>query len=421
MATFRVPHNVPTHLLDRWFGVHPTPPLLVALFASQATSFAVRRLSKDGVSSVRLLDLCAGDGRLGIAVSQALEKRLHVRNLTFLEISPERAKTIPGLKRGMHIKTGDAVTWRPGRKFDVVVSNPPYQALNRAIARSLGIEWRMAVLGARNLYGVILHRALELCAPGGIVAAIAPFGWLSGYYGKAFRKHLEEQCATIQIIGNQSRSIFSNVQQDTAVILLQKKKFASEPDASVVFGLARGGMSVPTKGTLLPFVSPPNEGLQVRVGGVVWNRAKHLLTSSKRGTVPVIYGGNIASDGTLKLHDKRYHGRQYIRDSSVSHLIIEGPCLVLRRVMKGRPGKWRANVCFVENGFRFAPENHILYATLPEGATRRDYEHLRSWTERTISERFSLAGSPSLSARLLTEAIASEYRSELSKLNKRAS
>ena len=75
--------------------------------------------------SAKVLDLCAGSGAIGIS----LKKMCPHISLTLSDISPDAGDVqrinAEGLD-GVEILTGDMFATVPGRKFDLIVCNPPY-------------------------------------------------------------------------------------------------------------------------------------------------------------------------------------------------------------------------------------------------------------------------------------------------------
>ena len=62
------------------------------------------------------------------------------------------------------------------RSYDVVVGNPPYQA----ISKTAGLDYvvKKYALGKANLYEAFLERGLELVGDGGLSALLTMRGWM---------------------------------------------------------------------------------------------------------------------------------------------------------------------------------------------------------------------------------------------------
>jgi len=111
-------------------------------------------------TSLRVLDLCAGSGCIGVAVAEAIPD-LHV---TFAEIDESHLSTIQKnieynlSDRGQHLDVieSDLFTNLTG-KFDYILSNPPYidKALDRTEPCVKNYEPHLALYGGDQGLGVI--------------------------------------------------------------------------------------------------------------------------------------------------------------------------------------------------------------------------------------------------------------------------
>ena len=89
-----------------------------------------------GDSPVRLLDLCAGSGAIGLSVLAKLPQA----QVSFGELAPEHAEQIRAnlLENGIDpvradVRAGDLFEPFRGESFDVIVANPPYVPEGRAL------------------------------------------------------------------------------------------------------------------------------------------------------------------------------------------------------------------------------------------------------------------------------------------------
>lgn len=103
-----------------------------------------------------VLEPCAGRGAI---VRQLVELGVHPANVTAVELQGELLEDLRRHRRGgeMDLFVGDFLGHRSGKRFDLIVTNPPYK-----LAES-----------------IILH-ALEMLAPGGRAAFLLRLNFIAG-------------------------------------------------------------------------------------------------------------------------------------------------------------------------------------------------------------------------------------------------
>ncbi len=131
-------------------GFYPTPDNLVSQFSKFTYNFAKNYIDRS--KTVRILDLFAGDGRLGVEIANILKTKKYSIEQTYIEIQHEEAKKIRKGNKYSKVITRNAFEWHPYKKFDLIVSNPPYLIINSHMAAKLGFEWEYARKNGRNLY-----------------------------------------------------------------------------------------------------------------------------------------------------------------------------------------------------------------------------------------------------------------------------
>ena len=173
-----------------------TPDVLIPRPETELlVELALERLPHD--RPARVLDLGAGSGCVGITI--ALERpRAHVtcvdRSSAALDVARDNAARLrcPNVEL-LEGSWYDAVT---GRRFDVLVSNPPYVAERDAHLGALRFEPREALVSGTDGYAAI--RAIAEGAP----THAAPDAWLlfeHGHEQAAEARKLLEQLAYTQV------------------------------------------------------------------------------------------------------------------------------------------------------------------------------------------------------------------------------
>ncbi len=375
-----------------WAGVgcHPTPEECVAEFA-QLTADAFRR-GHNGDRDVRIVDICAGDGRLGHAVARLLEQHGVRTTVTFVEVDGRKARHICG----DNVVHANAFEWQPRSKFDLVIANPPYVSLNVKDADALGLAWDALRQSGRNLYRLAIQKGLDICEDGGLVSMLAPFGWLKSDTSGQFRRSIAAKCSRIEVWAHKSRRMFPNVNQDTAIQL-----FFAGASASTTPLCARFAFLGDSTSEAIVLERPHGAiSLQPRweigVGPVVWNRERKRLRGRRvSGSVPLIYGANIGHDGTLNFDVAKVGGRQHLTEPKSGEL-LRGPAIVLRRTLRGRPGAWFVDAAYVASGSRCAVENHSIYIRGMGKATAGQVHALMPILTAALKRAVETSGSPNI-------------------------
>ena len=386
-------------------GVHPTPFSLVQKLAAVVSESVGRRC--DSAAPIQILDACAGDGRLGHAVAARLSALGFVTQLTLVEVDFPLQKIE---STGYEVVELEQDFFGSGLEcqFDVVVSNPPYLALGREDADRLGLEWGRVVSCGRNLYGLALSECLRLCRPAGVVGMVAPHGWLRNQRGQALREKVLAESERVDIYAFGSRRLFPGVHQDTAIQVFEKRP-ELDVRASMLVRISYDDGDLSAIPVSDSDKSEDSDGFVVRIGPFVWNRQKQFLSKCERG-IPVVYGGNISSCGKLELGTQRYQGRQYAAKSRLPQGYISlGPCIAVKRSLRGVPGNWRADIAVVPGGLEFVAENHVIVVEMPAQCSRKDLYALRKRLVDRIERDHQHHGHPNISVALVRSAVSEVF------------
>lgn len=382
-------------------GVHPTPSSIVRGFARAVAARVAHLQSRD--KRIGVLDACAGDGRLGHAVAKRLYRLGFSVQLTLVEADSDRLLKLDTPYPVNYVQA-DFYSFEPADLFDVVVSNPPYLALSKSQSAGLGLEWREVIKGGRNLYGLALAKCLSIARPSGVVALIAPQGWLQNSRGSALRELVHRKVKRLDVYASRNRRLFPGVHQDVAAQLFELRNAAAEGSIALVRISYDDAELVAVADPLAN--SAASELIKsVRVGPFVWNREKERIAKIRRG-LPVVYGGNISPTGALNFDARRYHGRQFLTYSRVPPSYVSAaPCILVRRTMRGSPGNWKLDTALVSDDLQFVGENHVIIVELVAGVSEEDMSSLRSTIAAQVERYHHHHGHPNVSVGLLKRAL----------------
>lgn len=139
---------------------------------------------------IRVLDLCAGSGCIGISLKKTFEESPHPSpkkielTLSDIEDAPLRAcrTNLERLQVEGRVVQGDLFDALEGERFDLIISNPPYieEGEIERLAPEIRIhEPRTALSGGGDgydLYKRLISQAGEHLLPGGAIVLEAGFG-----------------------------------------------------------------------------------------------------------------------------------------------------------------------------------------------------------------------------------------------------
>lgn len=382
-------------------GCHETPPNLAEEFAKLIGEYIATLSGNQSLNGeLKILDIFAGDGRLGNLVSESLCDLFKSIHVTFVEIDFFRKIEIAPFISNFTIIRRNAFAWDSEEKFDLIVSNPPYLMVNAKQARDLGLSWKRVKVCLRNLYGLGIAKGLELCKDGGVLAAIAPFSWLRSVYGKDFRQDISQSCSDVCVKGNNHRSIFKGTIQDTGIQIFRKRpsdylgpcRFRFYYYDSEIFSLGDNGFDLANY--------QDAKGVKVRLGPIVWNRKKEFLTADASDSMLLIYGGNIRQNGILNTRMRRYAEKQYIKMGGLhQNDVLSPPFILIRRTLRGVPGNWKIDSCLITNEVRCTAENHVIIIELKDLSS--SFIDFHEQLIKELIRYYYISGSPSISANVV--------------------
>lgn len=401
---------------DGWsdVGVHPTPDTLALTFGAVVSAW-VRESASAKKRSLRVLDACSGDGRLGHSVAAHLVRMGYSVQVTFVEVDRAACNLIEmSATYGIQVVCSNLFSFEDKRGFDLVVSNPPYQAISRSDALKFGFSWAEVEAAGRNLYGLSIKKCIELTKRVGCVALIAPHGWLKNGFSGGLRQFVTDRVTHVEVDAFSRRTLFPGVNQDTAFqrltvnksFLNQSGTMAKSP-VNVKLGFDQGavryfhisGDEGPGPATVSPF--------RVRIGPLVWNRQKAWLQRKSNRTVVVVNGPNVGKDGQLNLGDARTRHRRYINAvKAPADYVTRAPFIVLKRTMRGSPGRWIVDVAYVrERGFSCVAENHTIVIEVVDTAYAGRLPELHMHLAERVRLLHEFHGHPNLSVALVRRAV----------------
>jgi len=227
-------------------GQFATPPTLSLEIAKHVWGRMTR-----GKRALSFLDPAIGTGSFFGAYLQAFPQSRR-GDATGIELDPLFADAASRVwaKRGLTVLRGDFTRQKPGSKYDVILTNPPYVRHHHL---SAGEKRRMGMLvqettglrlnGLAGLYCYFLLIAHEWLAEDGIAAWLVPSEFMDVNYGSEVKRYLTEKVRLLQIHRFCPSDVqFEDALVSSAVVVFQKAK--CQPGHTAVFSFG-GTLSRP--------------------------------------------------------------------------------------------------------------------------------------------------------------------------------
>lgn len=286
--------------------------------------------------------------------------------------------------------------------FDLVLCNPPYRKMTAEECADYRHAYSDVIVGQPNLYSMFIRRATQLLKIRGRAVMLTPMSFLSGQSFSRVREALSRLGTVGQFdLIHAKDGVFLEAEQDAVVTTWEKAK---RQRSTKVFNLHVTGKPEfagacqisPSKGPwpiprlrgdeeLLPLFTKElprllDYGYTSKTGAIVIHRDKRetfaKLSDCRRAgfAVPLLWQGDIESNGKLRLAESADHPHRYVDVGSVdSPAVVKAPCLAYQRVTSA--DQPRRLVCAVvpqqifEQFGGVVGENHVGFLARAAGRT----------------------------------------------------
>ncbi len=249
----------------------------------------------------------------------------------------------------------DFLKFKIYKKYDLIIGNPPYFVMSKS---DVVKEYLKYFDGRPNIFVLFIVKALELLAVDGVLAFVLPNNFLNSMYYNKLRLHIQKEYRLLDIV-NHSAESYLETQQDTCVIILQNKKPSTSDNHAFTYPCADGTLLFNTTEAIENLkklyhgaTSLDSLGFEVKVGNIVWNQHKDILTDDEDSTL-LIYSSDI-TDNELSI-------KSYNNDEKKNYIDKEGSTDLLLVVNRGYgKGKYTFSYLLVDLDRPYLIENHLI-------------------------------------------------------------
>jgi adenine-specific DNA-methyltransferase len=406
----------------RALAMYFTPPALarhIVAGVAQETSFFTRLTFMDPACGgaafllpavVQLRDLLKKRGASASDIVRAVNRQVHgvERNPVLAELARQFARialadelTRCRVKLASIVKVGDALHLsKLGRlpPVNVLLCNPPYRKIGATELTWYRRRFPEVIAGQPNLYTMFMRIAMDLVAPGGLIALLTPTSYFSGPTYEPIRRRYAGDCSILRIdLIHERDNLFLGVEHDVAALLARRRSSRAPHQTPEIFACdsqggwaALGPVTLPGDGgpwhlprdasTALALTKSKDAtwsleryGYRARVGMYVWNRytrppRKARPTGRERErAVPVIWATQVGQDGKFRFvsrSEKEKRARYILLRADERQGVVERDCVVLQRT-SSRAQSRRLVAAALPRGFAkkhggFVGENHTI-------------------------------------------------------------
>ena len=269
----------------------------------------------------------------------------------------------------------DFLEWKPTKKYDLIIGNPPFYVMKKNEIKNCKYEHYYT--GRPNIFVLFIAKSLELLENNGILSFVLPKNFMNCLYYDNLRKYISTNFKIIDIIECYEDK-YLETQQDTIVLIIQKQNCVLNNPNYIININNYTIFNTPSIITQIKkcyqnTTTLKNMNFEVKVGNVVWNQVKDKLTYDKSET-RLIYSSDIVNN---ELSIKKYKNQ-----SKKNYITKPGKTDLLLVVNRGYgKGDYKFSYCLIDTDKPYLIENHLICIKSTEEITK---EQLRKKYEKII-------------------------------------
>ena len=213
--------------------------------------------------------------------------------------------------------------------------------------------------GRPNIFMLFIIKSLKLLNENGYLSFILPKNFMNSLYYDKLRRYIYDNYKIYDII-DCSDDKYIETQQDTIIFIIQKIKKKSKKNNNKFIVNNKNKYTIfNTKENIVKInklyynaTNLNDLGFNVKVGNIVWNQCKDILTNNSIDT-RLIYNSDIVNN---KLSIKKYKNKD-----KKNYINKEGKTGILLVLNRGYgTGKYSFDYCLIDTKEPYLIENHLI-------------------------------------------------------------
>jgi tRNA1(Val) A37 N6-methylase TrmN6 len=256
----------------------------------------------------------------------------------------------------------DFIEYENDISYDLIIGNPPFCVINK---KNIHKNYYNYFDGRPNTYIIFLLKSLKLLKDNGIIAYILPKSFLNCIYYNKTRKLIIENYSILHL--SFANDKYLETTQETIIFIIQNKKginddYFIKKDEIIIINTKENIKDIneiyENSTTLY------NLKFNAKIGSVVWNENKDLLTDDNTKT-RLIYNTDIKNN---QLIIKEYNNNS--KKNYINKIGYNEPLLVINR--GNGNSSYKLEYCLINIKEEYLIENHLIIIKYNEDITNED-------------------------------------------------
>jgi len=246
--------------------------------------------------------------------------------------------------------------------YDLIIGNPPFCVIDKKIIDN---NYYQYFDGRPNTFIIFLLKSLKLLNDNGIIAYVLPKSFLNCIYYNKTRKLIIENYSILHL--SLANDKYLETTQETIIFIIQNKKgfnddYFIKKDEIIIFNTKENIKDI--KEIYENSTNLYNLKFNAKIGSVVWNENKELLTDDNSKT-RLIYNTDIKNNQLIIKEYKNNSKKNYINKIGYNE-----PLLVINR--GNGNSSYKFEYCLINIQEEYLIENHLIIIKYNEDITNED-------------------------------------------------